>query len=316
MSLAGAATLVTGGAGFLGRRVMRALAARDGEAVCFDRRELAGAACAVGDVMDPESLEAAIVRYGARRIIHLAAVLPPETETQPGPAARLNVIGTRNVLEAAVRHGIERVVYASSIAVYGPQSVYGEDTVVGEDDTPCPTTGYGMAKAVNEAAALAFGRRFGVDTRILRISSVFGHGREKGVSGEMCGVLISRPAVGLPVEIAAGPDEASSLIYVDDAAELCARLALAAGSLAHPVYNSGGMTATVREIAAMVKRHVPDARITTGLARIAHVHRVDGERVARDTGYKLPPLEQRIADQIAEARREAAVRVEARGGVG
>ena len=118
------------------------------------------------------------------------------------------------------------------------------------------------------------------------------------------GLLISRPAVGLPVEIPVDPAEASSMIYVEDAAEIFTRAVLS-GDLRSPVYNTGGHLATVREVADMVTEIIPGAKFTFGEARVPHVYLVDNSRMLRDVGYELPPLRQRVLDHVIAARAEA-----------
>ena len=79
-----------------------------------------------GDITQLPQLMEAVNAHGVKRIIHMAALLPPETEERPHFAMQVNIGGTNNVFEAARWCGIERVVYASSIAVYGVQDTFGE----------------------------------------------------------------------------------------------------------------------------------------------------------------------------------------------
>ncbi len=129
-------SLVTGGTGFIGSNVVRALLER-GDAVRVlarpdaDRRNLAGLAVeiACGDVRDPPSLDRAV--FGCDRVFHTAALY---SFWAPGPLFEaINVEGTRNVLAAADRAGVETVVYTSSVAALGvpqPGAVADEDTPV------------------------------------------------------------------------------------------------------------------------------------------------------------------------------------------
>jgi len=119
--------LVTGGGGFIGSHVVRALL-DDGEEVRVllrpgeDERNLAGLQVerVTGDVLDAESVRRAV--RGCRRVFHLAAVYAlwlPRMEHM----RQVNVEGTRTVLTAALESGVERVVYTSSIAVFGGQGL-------------------------------------------------------------------------------------------------------------------------------------------------------------------------------------------------
>ena len=85
-----------------------------------------------GDVTRMDHLLEAINRHSVDRIIHMAALLPPDTEDRPATGMAVNIDGTNNVFEAARWGNIQRVVYASSIAVYGVQDTFG--------DRPSPRT--------------------------------------------------------------------------------------------------------------------------------------------------------------------------------
>ena len=117
--------VVTGGAGFVGSRVVRTLIEQGIEVVVFDslisgsRDQVPdGVELIIGDVRNPEALEKAFA--GATHILHLAALISvPESVRDPLPTLDVNISGTRTVFEAARAAGVHRVVYASSAAVYG-----------------------------------------------------------------------------------------------------------------------------------------------------------------------------------------------------
>ncbi len=298
--------MVTGGAGFIGRRVAGLLVARGERVVRFDTVAAPPAEGAVdvrGDIAQMTHLLEAIADHGVTRIVHLAALLPPVTEERPHTGLLVNIQGAANVFEAARWAKIERVVYASSIAVYGDQSNFGDRTVT-EDDPSLPYNVYGQTKAVNDFTAARYRERWGLDLRGIRICTVFGHGRTTGLTGMIGGLLISRPAIGLPIDLPVDPAEASSMIYVEDAAEIFTRAVLS-GDLHSPVYNTGGHLATVREVAELVAEIIPGAKFTFGEARVPHVYLVDNSRMLRDIGYELPPLRQRVLDHVNVARAEA-----------
>ena len=298
--------MVTGGAGFIGRRVSDLLLARGERVVRFDTvagPPAEGAVDVRGDITQMPHLLEAIGEHGVTRIVHLAALLPPVTEERPHTGLLVNIQGAANVFEATRWAKIERVVYASSIAVYGDQSHVG-DRALTEGDPSQPYNVYGQTKAVNDFTAARYRERWGLDLRGIRICTVFGHGRTTGLTGMIGGLLISRTAVGLPVEIPVDPAEASSMIYVEDAAEIFTRAVLG-GELRSPVYNTGGHLATVREVADMVAEIIPGAKFTFGEARVPHVYLVDNSRMLRDIGYELPPLRQRVLDHVNTARAEA-----------
>ena len=299
--------MVTGGNGFIGRRVVDGLIARGERVVRFDmapaRSTDDGVADVCGDITQITHLTEAVMSHGVTRVVHLAALLPPETEERPHTGLLVNVQGTANVFEVARWSGVERVVYASSIACYGDQSNFG-DRLVTEDDVSQPFNMYGQTKAVNDFTAERYRRNWDLDLCGIRICTVFGHGRATGLTGLIGGALISRPAVGLPVEVPVDPAEASAMIYVDDAAEVFVRVVLS-GTLQSPVYITGGHLATLEEMAETVTELVPGAKITLGEAKVPHVYLVDNSRMLRDIGYELPPFRQRVLDHVNAARAEA-----------
>jgi nucleoside-diphosphate-sugar epimerase len=215
----------------------------------------------------------------------------------------VNIQGANNVFEVARWTGIERVVYASSIAVYGIQETFGNRPLT-EDDAPNPFNVYGMTKTANDFAAGKYISQFGLDIRGVRICTVFGHGRTTGMTGMIGGLMVSLPAVGKPIDLPFDPDEASPMIHAEDAAEIFVRVALS-DSLRHNVYLSGGHLATIRDMTNIVRQYIPDAKITLGDRKVPHVYLVDNSRMLADIGYEMPPLEYRVLEHINEARAEA-----------
>ena len=303
--------MVTGGTGLIGSRIIRKLIERGQEVVCFDmfpprallQPYLDRIKVFRGDVTQMPHLLEAVHAHGVRKIIHMAALLPPDTEERPHHGMFVNIQGANNVFEVARWAGLERVVYASSIACYGVQETFGQRPV-NEDDICDPINVYGMTKAANDFAARRYIQRFGLDLRGIRICTVFAHGRTTGMTGLIGGLLMSLPAVGKPVDVPFHPKELSPMIYVEDAAEIFVRAALSQ-NLKSNLYISGGHLATIGEMAETVRSFIPDARITTGEASVPHIYLVDNSRMLRDIGYEMPPLRARVLDHINEARQEA-----------
>ena len=298
--------MVTGGTGFIGNRIIRKLVERGEDVLCFDLAppranlspyvEQGRIAMYRGDVTRLDHLLEAVNRHSVDRIIHMAALLPPDTEDRPATGMAVNIDGCNNVFEAARWGSVKRVVYASSIAVYGVQDTFGDRPLV-EDDLPAPINVYGMTKAVNDFAAARYRTLHGLDIRGVRICTVFGHGR-------VTGMMMSLPAIGQPVSMDFDPMEASPMIHAEDAAEIFVRVALA-DSLNHHIYISGGELATIADVADLVRSYIPDASITTGSRPVPHVYLVDNSRMMADLGYELPPLRMRVLDHINDARAEA-----------
>jgi nucleoside-diphosphate-sugar epimerase len=170
--------LVTGGAGFIGSNIARALVARGDRVRVFDtfltgRREnladLPDIEVVVGDVRDRVALRSAMV--GVDRVLHQAA-LPGVGRSVLDPAAsnESNVTGTLNVLLAARDAGVGRVVCASSSSVYGDTPTLPKV----ETMTPRPISPYAVSKLAGEHYCSVFCRLYGVEAVALRYFNVFG----------------------------------------------------------------------------------------------------------------------------------------------
>ena len=303
--------MVTGGTGFIGNRIIRKLLDRGEEVVCFDlappRNNLEPYADRInfyrGDISQIPHLLEAINTFEVHKIIHMAALLPPDTEDRPHFGMSVNIQGTNNVFEAARWSNIQRVVYASSIAVYGVQETFG-DRPINETDLSDPVNVYGMTKAANDFAAGRYRERYDMDIRGVRICTVFGHGRVTGMTGMIGGLMMSLPAIGKPVTMQFDPNEASPMIHAEDAAEIFVQVSLS-NNLQHPIYISGGHLATIQDIANIVKEYVPEAQITTGDRPVPHVYLVDNSRMLSDIGYEMAPLRVRVLEHMNDARAEA-----------
>ncbi len=311
--------LVTGATGFIGWRVVAQLLARGIPVVALDfppdeevagrLRARAGAtplAFVTADVSDPAALLAALDAHrDATHVIHLAYLMSAECEANPPLAVRVNVLGMVNLFEAVLQRKLQRLVFTSSETYYGArQEVFG-DREVTEDDFAAPAEHhytYGMMKVLNEFMAQKYVKRHGLSLACVRPPVVFGHGRKRG-SILWAEAFASQPALG---EAAALPFAASSRdvwLYVDDCAEQLIRLALAP-RLHHFAYNNGGESVTAAELAALVRRWLPDARISfdESVPRTALIDRMDGRRLAREIEFTPRPLAEGIRAHINEAR--------------
>jgi nucleoside-diphosphate-sugar epimerase len=308
--------LVTGATGFIGWRVVRNLQQRRIPVIAGEWRpdsvvasRLAGAEIVDVDVSDAESLAAVLRKHGdITHCIHLAYLMSAEVEADPHLGARVNVLGMINLFEAAARQKLERLVFASSETVYGAsQEPYG-DRDVAEDDFCGPqhhTFTYGVMKMLNEFTAQKYVRKHGVSIVCARPPVVFGHGRKRG-SVLWAEDFATLPALGRPVTLPFPSRTRDCWIYVDDCAEQLVRLALKP-QLAHFAYNSGGTSVTAFELAELVRRWLPDARIEFDESKPVTplIDRMDGSRLEREIGFKPRPLSDGIRAHINEAREAA-----------
>ncbi len=168
--------LVTGGAGFIGRHVIRALLDQGHEVTSADRHACTDdrATSVVGDLRDPAVIAEA-VRPGTGLIIHLAAVTSVLRSVQdPAGTYQLNVASTASLLELARHRGVGTFLLASTNAVTGD---VGRATIT--EQTPLsPLTPYGATKAAGEMLLAAYTASYGLTGAALRFSNVYGPGME------------------------------------------------------------------------------------------------------------------------------------------
>ena len=171
--------LVTGGAGFIGSNIVDELLRRGHEVRVLDdfstgrEDNVAGFAGRIdlvrGDVRDAGTVDAAV--RGMDYVLHQAALASvPRSVADPSSNNQVNVQGTLNVLIAAHRHKVRRVVYASSSSVYGDSDVLPKV----ETMTPNPKSPYAVAKLAAEYYCRVFGDLYGLPTVALRYFNVFG----------------------------------------------------------------------------------------------------------------------------------------------
>lgn len=170
--------LVTGGAGFIGSHVCEELVSRGDRVRVVDdlstgRREnlehLSGVECIVGDVADSATVGGAMA--GVDYVVHLAAIPSvPRSIQDPLSSNHANVTGTLSVLEAAKQHGVKRLVFASSSAVYGDSAALPKH----EGMPTQPLSPYALQKLTGESYLRMFYDLYGLETVAVRYFNVFG----------------------------------------------------------------------------------------------------------------------------------------------
>jgi nucleoside-diphosphate-sugar epimerase len=292
-------TLVTGAFGCIGSWVIRRLLADGERPVAFDLgddpwrlRMIVGDDAATrvtivrGDIADSDAVTRVVQEHGVRRIVHLAAWQVPQCRQDPAGGARVNVAGTASVFEAARAGGqVERVVYASSAAVFGPPSFYPPGPI--RDDAPThPTTHYGVYKVANEETARIAWEEHRIRSTGLRPLAVYGPGRDVGVTAAPT-LAMKAAVLGRPFELRWGGS--TDLVYVEDVARALVKAARATLDRAR-VYNLHGSSVALAEVVKMIEAAWPSA---TGL--LTHVEQpmpfpgaLDDTRYQRELG-PLPP---------------------------
>ncbi len=264
-----------------------------------------------GDVSNLDEILSAIKTFSIDHIINWAFILPGETlQSNPRLGVKVNELGMCNSFEAARLMGIKRVVYASSEGVYGPQDDYG-DRPVTEDDRMRPGSIYALAKQMSEMLADQYGRLFGISFTALRPHIGYGHGGLTPPQIKQFCDLVSWPAVGKPFSVSADGTNTVSLTAADDVATL-SRMLIKMPSSPHSAYNVGGPPTSMRDVAKVVKKLFPDAKIEfgkdppppdrgkTGIPWI-----LSCERAKKDLGFEVLPLEQAVLIHANDARIDA-----------
>src|SRR6202008_2151771 len=145
--------------------------------------EIARATLIVGDITDPGAIRSVLQKFEITHVIHLAGLQVPTCRANPRLGAMANVLGTINVFEAARagKNSIQRIVYASSAAVFG---MVEEDRALTESEAAQPATHYGAFKKCNEDNARIFYLDHGINSIGLRPLTIYGVGRDFGLTSD------------------------------------------------------------------------------------------------------------------------------------
>jgi nucleoside-diphosphate-sugar epimerase len=283
--------LVTGCAGFIGSSLVRALLDRGDEVVGVDnfstgkRANIAGLSsftCIEGDLMDVKVAEEAC--SGVDIIYHHAAVpFGPQSHITPNNDA--NVTATLNILLAAQKAKVRRIVYAGSYSAYGESRALPNR----EDMAPDPVSPYAVSKLVGEYYMKSFHRVYGMETVVLRYFNVFGPRQDEHspYSGALARVIVRMLAHEHPV-IDGDGSQTREFTYVDDVvqANLLAGTAKASYVAGQVLNVATGSPVTFNEVLDVLNgliryrgsvpefRCLADAQVRESLADISKARRL------------------------------------------
>jgi nucleoside-diphosphate-sugar epimerase len=266
--------LVTGGAGYFGSILVERAVAAGHRVRVLDLAPIdGGVEVVVGDIRDRAAVEAAC--EGVDVVFHNVAQVPLARDVDLFRS--VNVVGTANLLVAARRSGVAKVVHTSSSAVYGIP----ERNPVTEDTPPRPLEPYGRAKLEAEALC-GEAAATGLDVTIVRPRTILGHGR----LGIMA-ALFELVAEGAPVFVLGAGDNRYQFVHADDLADGCLRAAERPGSTSYNIGASefgtmrqtlqalvdhAGTGSRVRSMPAAPARAAMRALARTGQAPFAPYH--------------------------------------------
>lgn len=232
--------LVTGGGGFIGSYLVRELASKRHDVVVLDRNperirieHFADFESTIkphlsfveGDLTNFPTVLEIFDRHRPGVVFHLGALLSAGAEASPHLGFEVDLLGTRNVLEAARLYGGSgkdrvKVLFPSTIASFGthlPGGPGGLKPLVPNEAVQMPTTMYGVAKVASERLGEYYARKGWVDFRGLRFPSVIGAGRGPGGTTVFSTLMIEKPALGENYAAYVFEDTRVAILYVKDA---------------------------------------------------------------------------------------------------
>jgi UDP-glucose 4-epimerase len=245
---------VTGGAGFIGHHLVSGLLAQGHQVVVVDdfstgvRSRLAPfrdrIAVTEGDILDPAALDDAVA--GCEVVFHEAAVASvARSLLAPRLTNDVNVSGTIEVMLAAARHGVRRVVFAGSSAVYGVP----DELPCRESQRPDPRSPYGASKLAAECYLHSLGQLHGVETVALRYFNVYGPGQDP--ASEYAAVVprfITTVLEGRRPVFNGSGNISRDYVYVDDVVEANLLASQASGASAITCNVASGSRTSLREL--------------------------------------------------------------------
>jgi nucleoside-diphosphate-sugar epimerase len=291
--------LITGAFGCIGAWAATLLVREGVDVVAFDLpgssdhrlREIATAeeieqiVVVPGDVTDLEALERALAEHEVTHVVHLAALQVPFVRADPSLGARVNVVGTVNAFEAVKRRELgTTIAYASSTAVYD------------EGGEIAPRTLYGVTKVANEGTARVYWDESGVASIGLRPYSVYGPGRDQGVTAGPTHAMRAA-AQSVPYRIAFGGR--TELHYAPDVARALV-LAARRAPEGSAVYDFPGVSSHMSEIVAAIEAAAPEAAglITFEDVQLPFPEELPGERF----DISVTPLAEGIRETVEHFR--------------
>ena len=282
--------LLTGAGGQVGTDLIALLVARGHQVTGTDLSKAPaglppGVAWAQTDVTVAEEVFDAVKAAKPEVIHHLAAILSATGERIPFRAWRVNMDGTRNVLEAARLFGVRQVVFTSTIAAFGP----GLCDPVGNDVSMRPTTMYGLTKVAGELLGEYYATKWGIDFRGVRFPGLISAVEPGGGTSDYVNFMYFHGVRKGAYDAFCRPDTTIPLMYMPDALRALVELSEApAARLKHRMFNIAAMSPRADEIAACLAKRLPGVRF----------------------GWKPDPMKQAILDSWPKRLDDSAARAE------
>lgn len=311
--------LVTGAAGQIGSELVVALRKRYGDrnVVATDkavtRSQVAPGVLEQLDVMHLSSVERAIKAHQVDAVYHLAAVLSAAGEANPDLAWDVNMDGLKNILDASTRHGVRRVFWPSSIGVFGPDA---QKLNAPQTSALNPTTMYGVTKVAGELLSEYYSSKHGLDVRSVRFPGLISSEAKPGGGTTDYAVEIFYSALQTAKYTCFLKDDTTlPMMYMPDALRAAMELMDADSGRVklHVGYNISAMSFSPKELAAEIKTHIPEFKVTyapDSRQAIAESwpSSVDDSAARRDWGWNQEyDLSSMVSDMLERLRQMLAV---------
>jgi nucleoside-diphosphate-sugar epimerase len=313
--------LLTGGYGCIGSWIAKNLVDRGQSVWIFDLQEdlrrmrqvmdddqLDGIQSCPGDVTDLATFRRTLEQHAITHVIHLAGLQVPICRADPLLGAKVNVLGTLVVFEAVrqLLPQVQRLVYASSAAVFGTPDHYDRGSPLGDNVPLQPSTHYGVFKCCNEGNARVYYQDHGLSSIGLRPWTVYGVGRDFGMTSEPT-KAIKCIALGRPYHISYGGIQ--DMQFTDDVAKTFLRCLEAPYQGANS-YNLRGAVVDLPTIHRTLCEVAPEAarQITHGDRQLAIAYDLSDDRLQCDLGpIAKTPLKEGIRQTFERFRQLHAV---------
>lgn len=261
--------LVIGASGQIGTELVMELRSRYGNntVVASDLKTASDEVLGSGpfvqlDVMDRDKLHQIVVQHKIGQVYLLAALLSATAEQKVMPAWNLNMYGLFYVLELAREGFIDKIYWPSSIAVFGPNTP--------KDNTPQstitePTSVYGISKLAGERWCEYYHQKYGVDVRSLRYPGLIGYKSAPGGGTTDYAVdIFHKASMGEPFECFLSENTRLPMMYMPDAIRATIGIMEADEKdiKLRSGYNIGAFSFTPKELAAEIRKHIPDFEIS------------------------------------------------------
>ena len=314
--------LVTGGTGFIGKRVVAKLLSKNIQVVATDinigneqsefekylnsknvstkeleLREL--------DMSSKENIKSIFDNYKFTNIIACGYQMSNLIDNNPIKGSEVNIVGMTNLFQAVLDYKIKRMVFPSSQSVYGTTSKLFDDQPVKEDDycgLQHQLFTYAVMKLLNEFMAQKYMLLHNISIACTRPSVVFGYGRKRS-SLMWAEEFATNPALGKSVHLPFPETNKDNYVYVEDCAEQFIELSLKE-KLNHFVYNTGSETVSGTELKKIILELIPDAEITfdENGKPTPFIDDQDDQRIREELPFIPKTLKEGIRAHMNEAR--------------